>query len=90
MKKLFLLVFFANSLLSELVLEITQGTEDPYKVAIIKFSGDENLATYIDKIIRSNLLRTGEFKLFEEEDLLSVVNHENRSEERRVGKECER
>jgi len=77
MKKLFLLVFFANFLLSELVLEITQGTEDPYKVAIIKFSGDENLATYIDKIIRSNLLRTGEFKLFEEEDLLSVVNHEN-------------
>ena len=42
MKKILFILAFSNALTSELILEITQGTEDPYRVAILKFEGDEN------------------------------------------------
>ena len=37
MRKILLILAFSNLLTSELILEITQGTEDPYRVAILKF-----------------------------------------------------
>ena len=39
MRKTLLILAFSNLLTSELILEITQGTEDPYRVAILKFEG---------------------------------------------------
>ena len=36
-------MIFSNFLLSELVLEITQGTEDPYRVALVPFKGDKEI-----------------------------------------------
>ena len=64
MKKILFILAFSNTLTSELILEITQGTEDPYRVAILKFEGDQNVSNDIDKIIRNNLKRSGEFNLF--------------------------
>ena len=76
MKKILFILAFSNTLTSVLILEITQGTEDPYRVAILKFEGDEKVSNDIDKIIRNNLKRSGEFNLFANEDLLSLPTSE--------------
>ncbi len=76
MKKILFILAFSNTLTSELILEITQGTEDPYRVAILKFEGDQKVSNDIDKIIRNNLKRSGEFNLFANEDLLSLPTNE--------------
>ena len=76
MKKILFILAFSNALTSELILEITQGTEDPYRVAILKFEGDQKVSNDIDKIIRNNLKRSGEFNLFANEDLLSLPTNE--------------
>ena len=76
MRKIHLILAFSNLLTSELILEITQGTEDPYRVAILKFEGDQKVSNDIDQIIRNNLMRSGEFNLFVNKDLLSLPNNE--------------
>ena len=76
MKKILFILAFSNTLTSELILEITQGSEDPYRVAILKFEGDEKVSNDIEKIIRNNLKRSGEFNLFANEDLLSLPTNE--------------
>ena len=77
MKKFFLLIYFSSFISSELILEITQGTQDPYRVAVIKFNGDDQISSEIDQIIKNNLIRTGEFNLFDNDDLLSIPNNED-------------
>ena len=76
MKKILFILAFSNALTSELILEITQGTEDPYRVAILKFECDQKVSNDIDKIIRNNLKTSGEFNLFTNEDLLSLPTNE--------------
>lgn len=77
MKKALLLIFFSNFILSELVLEITQGAEDPFRVAVIEFNGKDEITSYVDQIIKNNLTRTGEFNIFANDDLLSIPETEN-------------
>jgi len=76
MKKIFLLLIFSNFIFSELVLEITEGTEDPYRVAILPFKGDERLSSELENIISNNLKRSGEFYVFKASDLLSIPDNE--------------
>ena len=76
MKKVFLLLIFSNFIFSELVLEITEGTEDPYRVAILPFKGDERLSSELENIITNNLKRSGEFYVFKASDLLSIPDNE--------------
>ena len=76
MKKIFLLLIFSNSIFSELTLEITEGTEDPYRVAILPFKGDKKLSTELENIIINNLRRSGEFYVFQAADLLSTPDKE--------------
>ena len=77
MKKLFLLILFSNVTISELILEITQGTDDPYRVAIVEFSGDKDIANNVVQILKNNLRRTGEFVIFSNEDLIITPKDEN-------------
>mgnify|MGYP005672942601 FL=1 len=76
MKKIFLLLIYSNFIFSELILEITKGTEDPYRVAILPFQGDKKLSTEIENIINNNLKRSGEFNVFQSSELLSVPNNQ--------------
>ena len=76
MKKIFLLLIFSNFIFSELILEITKGTEDPYRVAILPFEGNKKLSTEIENIIINNLKRSGEFNVFQSSELLSVPNNQ--------------
>ena len=56
----------------ELFLEITKGSEDPYKVAMIRFEGNSRVSKQLNNIIRNDLIRTGEFSILDEELLLPV------------------
>ena len=77
MKKILLIIFFSNYSFSELILEITQGTEDPFRVAIIEFQGSNEISKDIHEIIKNNLKRSGEFTIFDNDDLLSTPKSEN-------------
>ena len=76
MRKLFLIFLFFNQLYAELILEITQGTDDPYRVAILPFTGDTEMSEELESIIKNNLNRSGEFETFGEEELLSSPTSE--------------
>ena len=56
----------------ELFLEITKGSEEPYKVAIIPFEGNTRVSKQLNNIVRNDLIRTGEFSILDEELLLPV------------------
>jgi len=74
MKKIFLftLSIFPLFCASELFLEITKGSEDPFKVAMIPFAGNVSVSKQLNKVIRNDLSRTGEFSLLDERLLLPL------------------
>ena len=75
MKKNLLLVtllLFPIFIYGELFLEITKGSEDPYKVAMIPFEGNARISKQLNNIMRNDLIRTGEFSILDEELLLPV------------------
>lgn len=74
MKKIILSLFLISNLYAELVLEITESSENPYKIAVHDFDGAGNLSKIISKVIKDDLLRTGEFNVLGSEDLLSSIN----------------
>jgi TolB protein len=81
MKKNFLLgilLLIPTLSYGELFLEITKGSEDQYKVAMIPFEGNSRISKQLHNIIRNDLTRTGEFSVLDEELLLPVkiVNEE--------------
>ena len=73
-QKLFLatLLILPTMIFGELFLEITKGSEDPYKIAMISFEGDSRLSKQLNKIMRNDLIRTGEFYILDDELLLPV------------------
>jgi len=73
-KNLFLvaLLLFPIFTYGELFLEITKGSEDPYRVAMIPFEGNSRVSKQLNDIIRNDLIRTGEFSILDEELLLPV------------------
>ena len=66
------LLLMPNMIFGELFLEITKGSEDPYKIAMISFEGDSKISKQLNKIIRNDLIRTGEFYILNEGLLLPV------------------
>jgi TolB protein len=73
-KNLFLVALLLFPIFSygELFLEITKGSEDPYRVAMIPFEGNSRVSKQINDIMRNDLIRTGEFSILDEELLLPV------------------
>ena len=72
MKKIFIFFLLPNLIFAELLLEITKGSENPYRVAIIPFQSDVSSVNNIVKIIKDDLLRSGEFYILDESMLLSI------------------
>jgi TolB protein len=66
------LLLMPNMIFGELFLEITKGSEDPYKIAMITFEGDSRISKQLNKIMRNDLIRTGEFYILDEGLLLPV------------------
>ena len=79
-QKLFLatLLLLPTMIFGELFLEITKGSEDPYKIAMISFEGDSRISKQLNKIMRNDLIRTGEFYILDEGLLLpaNFINDE--------------
>jgi len=75
MKKIaiFILMFLPLICFGELFLEITKGSEDPFKVAIIPFEGSPGVSKKLNKVIRNDLSRTGEFDLLDASLLLPLI-----------------
>ena len=75
MKKIaiFTLMFLPLICFGELFLEITKGSEDPFKVAIIPFEGSSSVSKKLNKVIRNDLNRTGEFDLLDASLLLPLI-----------------
>ncbi|MDC1131471.1 Tol-Pal system beta propeller repeat protein TolB [Gammaproteobacteria bacterium] len=73
-KNLFLVVLllFPMFTYGELFLEITKGSEDPYRVAMIPFEGNSRVSKQLNNIMGNDLIRTGEFSILDEELLLPV------------------
>ena len=76
--KIKILPFFFISLFcfSELNLEITKGANNPFSIAIIGFNENQRMGKEVLKVIKNDLLRTGEFNIFNEKDLLSFPKKE--------------
>ena len=66
------LLLLPTMIFGELFLEITKGSEDPYKIAMISFEGDSRISKQLNKIMRNDLIRTGEFYILDDELLLPV------------------
>ena len=71
-KYLILIILIAQPIISELVLEITKGSDNPYSVALINFEGSKSVTNEITNIVKNDLNRTGEFKILENNKLLSI------------------
>ena len=69
---LVVILLFPTLSYAELFLEITKGSEDPYKVAMIPFEGNSRASKQLNNIMRNDLIRTGEFAILDEELLLPV------------------
>tara|TARA_B100000035_G_scaffold109491_1_gene92925 strand:- start:353 stop:616 length:264 start_codon:yes stop_codon:yes gene_type:complete len=67
-KALLIFILFSQPIISELVLEITKGSDDPYSIAIINFDGPKNINNQIVSIVSNDLNRTGEFRI------LKIIN----------------
>ena len=73
-----LLILFPTFVFGELFLEITKGSEDPFKIAIIPFEGNSKTSNELNSVIQNDLVRTGEFFILDEELLLpiQIINEE--------------
>ena len=69
---IFILILFPTLCFGELFLEITKGSEDPYKVAMIPFEGNSRLSKELNSIMQNDLIRTGEFSILDKELLLPI------------------
>ena len=73
--KYFLIIpLFLNA---ELVIEITQGSDNPYRIALIPFEGESGVAKQANEIVRNDLIRTGEFYIFDEKSLIAYPSGED-------------
>ena len=69
---LIVILLFPTLSYAELFLEITKGSDDPFKVAMIPFEGNSRVSKQLNNIMRNDLIRTGEFAVLDEELLLPV------------------
>lgn len=71
---LVLLVPFAAR--AELVIEITQGVDDPTAIAVVPFATDGTVPEDIAAIVQGDLTRSGQFAPVERADMLSLPSTE--------------
>ena len=78
MKKYILtILLIAQPIFSELVLEITKGSDNPYSLALLNFDGSETKVYEVSNIVKNDLNRTGEFRILDNKQLLSIPTNED-------------
>ena len=80
MKKNLLVIayIFAPLCFGELFLEITKGSEDPFRIAMVPFEGNLRISKQLNQIMQNDLIRTGEFSILDEDSLfpIKIVNED--------------
>ncbi|ACR11620.1 Tol-Pal system beta propeller repeat protein TolB [Teredinibacter turnerae] len=71
-----LLLLLSLSTRAELMIEITQGMDNPTPIAIVPFSGSGDLPENIQQIVSSDLLRSGFFRPLAPSDMLSLPSRQ--------------
>ena len=69
-------VFFSVFSSAELLLEITQGSDNPINLGIYEISSQGNEDTLIKNIIQNDLIRTGEIKFIEGVDIVPLPEND--------------
>ena len=77
MKKIIFLFLISINTSAELVLEITESSDNPYRIAIHSFDGQNSISQKISQIIKADLLRTGEFSVLGSDELLSEESYQD-------------
>ena len=74
MKKNLLVIayIFAPLCFGELFLEITKGSEDPFRIAMVPFEGNLRISKQLNEIMQNDLIRTGEFFILDEDSLITI------------------
>ena len=62
---------------AELVIEITKGSDNPYRIALIPFQGESSFAKQANEIVKNDLIRTGEVYIFDENSLIAYPRSED-------------
>jgi TolB protein len=75
-KYLITMLLIVQPIISELVLEITKGSDNPYSVALINFKGSKSAIYKVTSIVKNDLDRTGEFIILQNNQLLSIPSSE--------------
>jgi len=76
MKKILIIFLVPQLIFAELVFEITQGSDDPFVIALLDFDGQDEITNQINTIVNNDLNRTGEFKIIKKDKLLSSPKSE--------------
>jgi TolB protein len=58
-------------------LEITKGSDNPYSLALLNFDGSETKIYEVSNIVKNDLNRTGEFRILDNKQLLSIPTNED-------------
>ena len=69
-------IFFSIFSSAELLLEITQGSDNPINLGIYEISNQEKEHSLIKNIIQNDLIRTGEIKFIEGIDIVPLPENE--------------
>ena len=77
MKKILALIVFSLNFHADLVLEITESASKPIKIAILEKNNNSLAGQEIVEIVRNDLLRTGEFEVIANDELLSIPTNED-------------
>ena len=77
MKKILALIVFSLNFHADLVLEITESATKPIKIAILEKNNNSLAGQEIVEIVRNDLLRTGEFDVVANDELLSIPTNED-------------
>ena len=77
MKKILALIVFSLNFHADLVLEITESASKPIKIAILEKNNNSLAGQEIVEIVRNDLLRTGEFDVVANDELLSIPSNED-------------
>ena len=77
MKKILALIIFSLNFHADLVLEITESASKPIKIAILEKNNNSLAGQEIVEIVRNDLLRTGEFDVVANDELLSIPSNED-------------
>ena len=77
MKKILLILLFVHNIFSELIIEITESSENLIRVAVVQKQQATKIGDLVVGVIEQDLKRTGEFEVLTKDQMLSIPTKES-------------